>query len=169
MPLKFTRGLSPVYFSVLLFSHAALFFSARSMALASLICCWLVNLSSLFHFPSPLLCFSGLDCFQEPHGVMPDLCLSVCVFYPCYSSYVCVCVSVSSPSLSITTAAFLSELNAPIKCHISISALLLVTTSHILAFISMLRNCVCVTSVFFWHKCNHLFSTHGICVCRDCL
>lgn len=90
MPLKFTHGVSPVCSSVLFFSYAALFFSARSMALTSLICCWLVNLSSLVHFSSPVLCFSGLDCFQEPHGVMPDLCLSVRVFYPCYSSCACV-------------------------------------------------------------------------------
>lgn len=96
---------------------------------------------------------------------MPDLCLSVCVFYPFYSSCVCVCV-VFLP-IHHTTAAVLFGLNAPIKCHISLSVLLLVTASCILAFISMLRNCVCVTSGFNLHKYNHLFSTNGIRVYRD--
>lgn len=42
---------------------------------------------SLFLFLPPL--FSGLDCFQEPYGVMPALCACVCVF-PCARLPVCV-------------------------------------------------------------------------------
>lgn len=164
MPLKFTHGLSPVYSSVLLSYHTALFFSARSMALTSLICCWLVNLSSLFHFSSPLLCFFWLGLLSGASWGNA-WCLPVCLCLLFMLFLLCV----SSPSLSITTAGFLSELNAPIKCHILFFALLLVITSHILALISMLRNCVCDTSVFILHKCNHLFSTNGICLCRDCL
>lgn len=42
----------------------------------SFICCWLSRSFSLFFLP-PL--FSGLDCFQEPYGVMSALsaCLSI--------------------------------------------------------------------------------------------
>lgn len=164
MPLKFTHGLSPVYSSVSLLSHAPLFFSARSMALTLLICCWLVNLSSLFPFSSPLLCFFWLGLLSGASwGKACSLPVCLCLLFMLFL------LCVSSLSLSITTAGFLSELNAPIKRHISFSALLLVISSHILAFISMLCNCVCVTSVFNLHQCNHLFSTNGICVFRDCL
>lgn len=83
-----------------------------------------LNLSSLFHSP-PSALFSGLDCFQEPHGVMPDLCPSVCVFHPCFPS------SVSCPR---SYASLQQPSSLSYQSNICFFAHHIVLASHILAF-----------------------------------
>lgn len=100
MSLRFTHGWSPVYSCLSLFSHAALFFSARSMALTSLICCWLVNLSSLFSLflPSALFFWLGLlsgVSWGNAWSLPVCLCLLSMLFFLC----VCVHCLPTYPSL----------------------------------------------------------------------
>lgn len=142
----------------------------------SLICCWLWLCLLSFTFFLPSL-FSGLDCFQEPHGVMPDLSLSVQLSM-CLSSCLCLVHSFLSISARVSPC-ICSSLPLWAKCfwsNIIFCYLLFLSSrpqsrSKMLAFtLFVLCNCVCVTSVFGLHKCNYLFSTYGIyfmCVSRN--
>lgn len=109
-------------------SDLSSFASCRPMLLSVLYLLLTLALSSFFYFLSPLLLFSGLDCFQEPHGVKPDLSLSVQLSM-CSSSSLCPVHSFLSISLHASAAAVLFELDVLIKCHVLLFAVLIISTT----------------------------------------
>lgn len=139
-------GLSPVYFSVLLFSHTAVFSCTRSMVLTSFICCWLWIYCLFFTFPP--FCFVFLLGLLSGASWGNAWSLpSVCVFYPCFSS----CVYLVSLLIHhISGLPLCAKCSYQMSCHILFSALCLVTASHILAFY------LCYVTVFV----SHLFLSY---------
>lgn len=131
-----------------------------------------VSVSSLY-FPSFLSLLSGLDCFQEPHGVMlPALsaCVSVYVhvfflFYLCrlfsflsiIANVICKVEMKQPPSSS---EMFWTNV---ILCYSLFLSSPPQSPAKILAFVLfVLCNYVCVTSASGLHKCNYLLSIYRI-------
>lgn len=154
---------SRVCFFVTLFSF--LLFSLQIDASPPRLIYLLLTLSpSVFTFlpPPPLLLFSGLDCFQEPDGVMPALSLSLSArVSPCPRARLPVCV-LCFPSRPSQPVSFIP------KCRILLFAN---SSPHRpghnrapLAFaLFALHNCVCVgASALGLHKCNYLCSLSDV-------